>query len=155
MAAAVVAATAVAAVAVAAAPTAVAAVAAAAVVVATAAAVVAAVVVAAATAVVVAAVAAATVVAAVAAARATEPARSRIRKAPAGAFCFGAAEADAVLEGERRRARGFARRRDAERGPYSPRRFLRPRPASSLSNSGFGSRRISLATTPICHGMTR
>ena len=34
-------------------------------------------------------------------------------------------------------------------------RGLRARPASALSNSAFGSRRSSLATTPICQGITR
>ena len=38
---------------------------------------------------------------------------------------------------------------------YSPRRRLRPRPCTRRSNSALGSARISLATTPICHGITR
>jgi hypothetical protein len=38
---------------------------------------------------------------------------------------------------------------------YSPRRFLRGRPDSAMSYSQLGSRRSSLATTPICQGMTR
>jgi predicted alpha/beta-hydrolase family hydrolase len=32
---------------------------------------------------------------------------------------------------------------------------LRPRPLTSRSNTALGSNRISLATTPICHGITR
>lgn len=34
-------------------------------------------------------------------------------------------------------------------------RGLRGRPANSRSNHGLGSKRNSLATTPICHGITR
>ncbi len=42
-------------------------------------------------------------------------------------------------------------------GPASPegRRGLRPRPAARRSNQASGRRRISVATTLICHGMTR
>ena len=40
-------------------------------------------------------------------------------------------------------------------GPYSPWRFLRPRPTSARSSTAFGSSRISLATIPICQGITR
>ena len=36
-----------------------------------------------------------------------------------------------------------------------PRRGLRPRPAASRSNQGLGRARMSLATTPICQGITR
>ena len=35
------------------------------------------------------------------------------------------------------------------------RRGLRGRPATSRSNTTLGNSRISLATTPICHGITR
>jgi hypothetical protein len=38
---------------------------------------------------------------------------------------------------------------------YSPRRRLRPRPANKASKAALGKRRSSLATTPICQGMTR
>ncbi len=38
---------------------------------------------------------------------------------------------------------------------YSPSRRLRGLPLSSLSYSPLGSKRSSLATTPICHGITR
>ena len=38
---------------------------------------------------------------------------------------------------------------------HSPWRRLRGRPASTRSSKGLGSSRISLATTPICQGMTR
>jgi len=38
---------------------------------------------------------------------------------------------------------------------YSPRRFLRARPASRASNTAFGRTRSNLATRPIGQGMTR
>ena len=43
----------------------------------------------------------------------------------------------------------------ASRSGQVPRRGLRGRPAKSRSNIAFGKSRISLATTPICHGITR
>ena len=46
-------------------------------------------------------------------------------------------------------------RREAPQRGYSFMRRLRGRPASSLSNTALGSMRNSLATTPICQGMTR
>ena len=38
---------------------------------------------------------------------------------------------------------------------YSPRRFLRPRPCTARSNTALGSNLMSLATMPICQGITR
>ena len=45
--------------------------------------------------------------------------------------------------------------RSATQGPEEPCRCLRGRPTSRRSNNASGSKRNTLATTPICQGMTR
>ena len=64
-----------------------------------------------------------------------------------GAHCIGAAPRLQYV------AARLSDRRNVQR--YSLRRFLRPRPANRRSNSALGSTRRSLATIPICHGITR